>query len=322
MPARNGHILRDPDASEQWLRDGYLVVPLLTEAECRDLLDVYRSFFVDKVVSFTINSVDLEFRRQQHEALAGILREPILRLLNDYVPFGLNFVVKPPGGPELPLHQDDTLVDESQDVFVNIWCAAHDMTLENGCLTVTPQSHRWTRQIRAFGDGLERSPFRDVYDAIVRMARPVPMRAGQAFLYHSRTLHGSVPNRTDQPRIATLCGARPRELNATFHHRISRTEAERFHATDEFYWTESFVFVRPRRATSLGTIPIHEQRPFNEADLRSVKESVEKATSPQEVRSTVFAPAITAQEAWAAPAAAPTGSLQSPPERASPPRAD
>jgi hypothetical protein len=149
------------------------------------------------------------------------------------------------------------------------------MTEENGCLTVIPGSHQWSKQLRAFGDQIETSPnpFRNVYQLLRdRYERPAPISRGDAILYHSRTIHGSLPNNTDQPRIACLSACLPKEAQMIFHHRHSDTEVEAFAGDDDFYWKESFVFRRPENTPSLGMVDMGEEPLLSEEDLIALAE--------------------------------------------------
>ncbi|MBX9652112.1 phytanoyl-CoA dioxygenase family protein [bacterium] len=272
-------VFHDDEINTFFLREGYAVLDLLTPDEIDRLRGFYDEFGGTDglIVNFTIDSKNMEYRKNLHDALASVLRGPTERNLAGFRMFGPNFVTKPPGAGHLDLHLDNTIVDEEKSISVNTWCILHDVNEENGCLTVVPQSHRWTTQKRAFGDMLNYSPFRNVIKALEEhYETPVPLKAGQAIVYHSRTIHGSMPNRTDKVRIATLSGARPVGGELIFHHRHSPTSVETFRASDEFYWNDNFVFNRPERAEPLGFVDIIEEDPLTETELHSLVEQRSK----------------------------------------------
>ncbi len=115
---------------------------------------------------------------------------------------------KPAGHPGVvPWHQDYsywTRTTPAHHITLNLML--DDADEESGCLMFVPGSHRWgLLPSLPFDSGLnaiegvltleQREAFRPV---------PVPVRAGQATIHHSHTLHGSGPNRSSRPRRAVV----------------------------------------------------------------------------------------------------------------------
>lgn len=260
----------DPKHEEDFLRDGFIRIPFLNPAQCDEILAGYQELQANLAVDFTINSSDTAYRRKMIDLVKGVQGERIAELLPNSRFFGNNFVVKTPGQSHLALHQDNAISDESRYCAVLCWCAMIDIDEPLGCLTVVPGSHRWTYQTRAFGDQLERGPFRNVIELLherCQIAAPTPK--GTAIFYDPRTLHGSLPNKTDKPRIATLSATLLCDAELLFHHRLSDTQVEAFSTEESFYWLDDFVFKRPKLARSLGIVDIHEQPPI-EAEVLTV----------------------------------------------------
>ena len=194
-------------------------------------------------------------------------------LFDNYRFFGSNYVAKNPGTIELHLHQDNSIVDESQYASVNIWVPLLDVDESNGCLTVVRQSHLWSPQPRAFGDWLSSSPFRELvaYLHSDKCKRTAPARAGWAVCYDGRTIHGSVPNYSNKLRLAVLSAAIPAELRVRFHHRVNQEMVELFDAGDEFYWQEMFFFSRAKLTPSLGSISVPPGTPWSLDEFEAVR---------------------------------------------------
>lgn len=105
------------------------------------------------------------------------------------------FILKNPGAWGQPWHQDSYYFNFDQQPQIGLWLAISEATLENGCLSVLPGSHK--------GPIREHHPDRrpganqgyleilglDEEDAI-----PVLMQPGDLLVFHSYLLHKSVDN--------------------------------------------------------------------------------------------------------------------------------
>jgi ectoine hydroxylase-related dioxygenase (phytanoyl-CoA dioxygenase family) len=81
-----------------------------------------------------------------------------------------------------------------------------DADAENGCLQFVPGSHRWgllpSLPFDAPLEGIREHLSADQAAAFQPVLAPV--KAGQATVHHSHTLHGSAGNRSDRPRRALV----------------------------------------------------------------------------------------------------------------------
>ncbi|MFM1872946.1 MAG: hypothetical protein RL398_2368 [Planctomycetota bacterium] len=113
---------------------------------------------------------------------------------------------KPPRHPGVvPWHQDYSYWTRTAPAcHVTLNLMLDDADEQNGCLQFVPGSHRWGL--------LPKLPFDAPLEAIRPHLPPgaefrpvaVPVRAGQATLHHSHTLHGSDRNRSDRWRRAVV----------------------------------------------------------------------------------------------------------------------
>lgn len=215
---------------ERFARDGFLVgLPVLTTDEVADLrqrvdhirahLDEYepRLYEVeaahterpDEVICHFLGGWliddalhDLVFDPRITELAARLLDVERLRFWHDQVFY------KPPGHSGcVPWHQDYSYwarTGPPRHITINIML--DDADAENGCLQYVPGSHRWgLLPSLPFDSPLEE--IREHLDAEqVAAFRPVlaPVKAGQATVHHSHTLHGSAGNRSDRPRRALV----------------------------------------------------------------------------------------------------------------------
>ena len=219
-----------PERVEQFERDGFLVgVPILEADELdrlRAAVDHIRARLgeyepelyeveaahrdrPDEVVCHFLGGwrIDAQLRELVFDPrltvpCAQVLGVDRLRFWHDQVFF------KPPGHPGVvPWHQDYsywTRTGPARHVTINIMLDDADET--NGCVQFVPGSHRWGL--------LPKLPFDSDLDAIhahlssEQSAAFAPvhgrLRAGEATIHHSHTLHGSFGNHSDRPRRAVV----------------------------------------------------------------------------------------------------------------------
>jgi ectoine hydroxylase-related dioxygenase (phytanoyl-CoA dioxygenase family) len=131
---------------------------------------------------------------------AALLGAPTVRFWHDQV------FAKPPRHPGVvPWHQDYSYWTRTAPAcHLTINVMLDDADEQNGCVQFVPGSHRWGL--------LPKLPFDAPLEA-VRAHLPadaawrpiaVPVRAGQATIHHSHTLHGSDRNRSDRWRRAAV----------------------------------------------------------------------------------------------------------------------
>lgn len=106
-------------------------------------------------------------------------------------------------GSPVVAHQDQALWDTPYPGAVTMWFALEDATPENGCLEMYPGSHR-KGEIRH--EMLEGSDWHEGIDTgrAGLMRETVPMRAGDAILWHRYMAHSSGPNRSARDRMAMV----------------------------------------------------------------------------------------------------------------------
>jgi hypothetical protein len=119
-------------------------------------------------------------------------------------------ISKPPfSGAATPWHQDDAFHRKGSGVpeSISIWMPLQDVTVESGCMQYIRGSnlgplypHRSPHNDPRI-HGLETISVPDLTNCVA-----IPMRAGDAVIHLSRTLHSAGVNTTDQPRRAYVLG--------------------------------------------------------------------------------------------------------------------
>lgn len=114
-------------------------------------------------------------------------------------------LLKPPGGQDKPVHQDQSYFRvRPEGVLVTAWIALDPATEENGCMCYVPGSHKY-----GIFD-VETDPGKPVHHIPVTRGIPLPepvrcpVPAGSIIFHHGCTLHSSGVNHTQTWRRAVI----------------------------------------------------------------------------------------------------------------------
>lgn len=175
-----------PGESAYILDNGMLVQPeSQVPHEAREPED-----FVAKVFSTHLAGAAHDFAVSERAAsvVASILGD-------DIDVFQSMFILKNPGAWGQPWHQDSYYFNFDQQPQVGLWLAISEATLENGCLSVLPGSHR-NPVLPHVPDRRERANqgYLEILDLDESEAVPVLMNPGDLLVFNSYLLHRSVDN--------------------------------------------------------------------------------------------------------------------------------
>ena len=108
-------------------------------------------------------------------------------------------LMKPPHfGGEKIWHQDNAYFRLVPNHVFGFWVACDDATVENGCMHVIPGSHKQGIADHAgAGDEYGLVTPQSLEDAV-----PIPLKPGDALVFHGELYHYTPPNRTDKRRRA------------------------------------------------------------------------------------------------------------------------
>lgn len=208
---RRARTLADPSLDAKLRAQGYLAVPFLEPTEVCDLLDAYRT-----LASADDDGLVIDFLRPNREVmhevaalLAPVWARHLPELFADHRVAVATFVTKHPGGASaMALHEEPTFVDERRYRSHAVWIPLVDVSpaAGNGHLVLLPHSAELERGWAGYNTPVQHRPYEHlIQDGLVSVDAP----AGTAVVYDSRTLHGSGPNRTDQPRFAIAASIVP-----------------------------------------------------------------------------------------------------------------
>jgi hypothetical protein len=251
-------ILKDDTLQQKLNSEGYVIVPFYTPEDIQRLTDYYYEITPTRQKGFqpTTYFQDNEYRDKASSEILRVAKPHLERILQDYKTFMGSFIVKHSDtNSELGVHQDMTLVDESQYMGVNIWAPLCDTTDKNGALHLIPKSHRLFPTYRA-------ATIPNIYDRynqeIKRYMQPVYMKAGEAILFDNSLIHFSPVNRSGETRIATNVFITHKNATITIcYNDREKNKIELFEQGDDFFTTyEQFDndqnMLRPKIGKSIG----------------------------------------------------------------------
>lgn len=114
--------------------------------------------------------------------------------------------LKLPGSKtEVGYHQDFLYTPHTNDDIVTALLMLDDMTVENGCLTVVPGSHKGPLYSLFEGDRFTGFIEPGAQQELRSTEIPITGKAGSVCLMHTRLVHGSDANRADRSRGLYIC---------------------------------------------------------------------------------------------------------------------
>lgn len=133
------------------------------------------------------------------------------------------FIKEPMSGSFVSWHQDATYMGVGPGNFVTAWVALSPSTVESGCVSVIPGSHRSGAAPHAdtFAEDNILTRGQRVEAVDESHAVHLELEPGQMSLHHPWLIHGSQPNRTSARRVGVALqaylGAEVRPLRGSHH---------------------------------------------------------------------------------------------------------
>ncbi|MEY2921789.1 MAG: hypothetical protein RL108_402 [Bacteroidota bacterium] len=245
-------IVLDPHQNQLLQKEGYVVLPLLSENEVAEL----HSYFKEKTNleegSFyaTAHANEVDFRKEMSDKIVEVIQEKVNATLQNHELLGASYIVKSKKLLQpLQPHQDWNIVDESEYRSYNIWIPLVDLNEENGAILIMPQSHSWIKNYRHSSIACS---FQEVHSQIWDAMKPLYLKAGEALLYDHALLHASMPNTSQLDRVACACGIIPKGAPLRYYWNNNGT-VEEYESSKEFFLKEN-VFTGPKGLKKLKNI--------------------------------------------------------------------
>ena len=227
--------LKDKQLAAKLEQDGFVVIPLCSKEQLQQLHVLYETVPADSNSPFWSSSflTDFGFKENLVNASSSILNESVNRIIAKHKPVGCSFLTKFPGKySEMPIHQDWTVVDESEFGSYTIWIPLEDTNKKNGALEVIPGSHKL--------NSVFRSPSLPVaIKEIEKQLRPylqmVEMKAGEAILFNHALMHSSPANVSNKPRVAVTYGFVPEQASLHMYYASDNGKVKKYDMPDDMF---------------------------------------------------------------------------------------
>ena len=211
-------ILKDLELDKKLAAEGYVVVPFLSPQAVEELKEFFYSHHTDTLPGFyaTAHSQDIPFRNKMNDKVKAVFQDSINTTFINCEALGGSFIAKTKTQEErLHPHQDWNIVDETKYRSFNIWVPLVNLTEENGAIRVLPGSHLWGLNYRGPNIQDERANQLENYWSAMKT---LLMTAGEALIYDHRLYHASFANKTDNYRLASVFGIKPRTAEMFYYY--------------------------------------------------------------------------------------------------------
>ena len=251
-------IFKDRKVQQQFDRDGYIVLPFLTNDAISSLKNLYETLHptgVEQGFYSSTFSMDEAYKDRIFKLVDSLYAERVAENFEDVKKLGASFLVKQPGeNGRMPIHQDWTVVDESKFGSLTIWIPLENVSAQNGAIRVLPGSHRFSNTLR----GPTLPTVLDEIEPLIDVSMlTLEMKAGEAFIFDHGLIHASHLNQSEQPRIAVTYGLIPAEAQLFYYFKdtsISDSKIEKFQMPLDFFCKYHNIGQRPEIGESLGFI--------------------------------------------------------------------
>lgn len=202
-------ILQDQKLEQQLKDDGVIVIPQFLDKHAVDDLFDYNAanqpeFVHNSIINSVWHSSDQDYKVRTIKKIIDVYTPSCEKHFVDYKIFGGSFVIKlPDGGGESCPHVDFGIVNEDIYRSFNLWVPLVPLTEDNGALKVLKGSHKLGKHVFR-GPNIPDQTI-DTREWLWENMETYLLEPGDAILYDHKAIHGSKPNNSRRPRVATSC---------------------------------------------------------------------------------------------------------------------
>ena len=179
---------------------------LLPVDKIKELLHFANSSGIRQDKGFDVGKdfYDKEVVEKMMDKINSIVSEELNKHIYNYKIFISSFLVKSANAMNSIMpHQDETFIeDESRHYAVNCWIPLIDTDESNGCIGIIRKSNKVFNYICPVPASVTNTPMQQKTASLIPYLEWMPMKAGEAILFDYKTVHASLPNLSNIPRIA------------------------------------------------------------------------------------------------------------------------
>jgi len=138
-------------------------------------------------------------------------------------------------------HQDAPFVEEDKGASVLSWIPTEDMNEKNGSLLVLPKSHKYFRWQHTHNQ--QQSPLSKLHSEILKKMTPVYLKKGDLILFDNALIHASMPNLTNNVRIAANTGVASKKYDLVHYRNLPNKskKIEKFIIDEDFWLSGNYM---------------------------------------------------------------------------------
>lgn len=260
----------NPAYGQQFDRNGFVKIPALVNNKMLcELQNLYKTTLKGKSGGFMYSNYhDLSYAENEaiKQEIVSVCSGILEGLLNEYRIVGASFIIKGAGEhSDSRIHQDWSIVDESQYKSQILWIPLVDVNEHNGCLQVISGSHLWFKTIRSESIS---SLFLKFNVAINKFLTPVPLRMGDAAVFSMKVFHGSRQNLSTQERPAAVITLIDKKARYVYYHREMDGSVKVLDCNDAESYRKTYEYCKGRSQTEATVLMENNQyKPIDEFDF-------------------------------------------------------
>lgn len=265
-------MFHDPKLQEQFDKDGYVIIDLLSSLQVEDLKKQYFElessrggmrkeydvqFEEQKEITYEFTFIDssTNYKQLVFDKVTSVFTPLINEYLIDYHPIIANYIHKSSHKGEVPMHQNWAFVDETKKTSISVWCPLVDSNEKNGTLQVVPGSHKRFAPVRGPMIPWELEHLKE--EIIQNDMFPFNIKAGQAAIIDDSIIHYSAPNETEGLRLAIQLIMTPPNTPSIHYHMTKENDQEviKIYEVDREFYMAFHPWLNPKDQKLIKTIP-------------------------------------------------------------------
>jgi hypothetical protein len=200
-------LIQNKNADRTLAEEGIVKCGRISTSTIHLLSDLYNKLRIPDSYGFGfnvgLNTEEKHLRQQMQNEITSLIEKELLAHFINRKVFTATFMNKVPSKQFLlPPHQDWTYTKESINDSVMCWIPLTDIQAENGALCYLPHSHKLFSYDRAFPLSYMPSAVNKLNYKLMPYMKPIFAMAGEIIIINHKTVHASLPNLTDQERVA------------------------------------------------------------------------------------------------------------------------